>query len=184
MGRNAIIAITVLLIILSCSSEKVQTTDRSFSVELLTEFNVANGKIYPMTGTMESCEIENIFVLDALRSKGIDEPPKSYRVVSHEVKNSIITKAGSKGLMAFLYCIASQDTNQAAGIHELKRNIAANTYVTGLISGSKMPVTFHYFTCDSVLALLSYYGLPMYYADFEPESFIEKIKAECPCQHD
>ncbi len=83
---------------------------------------------------------------------------------------------------AYLHCIGPQGANTLPGMTELYRAIAANRYVTGLILGQEMPVTCHYFVCDNLLVLLSYYGLPGYYKDFQPGAVIAEITGGCPCK--
>jgi len=141
-----------------------------------------NGKVRPSIGTLTSCEMDNEFILGALRSKQIDQPPRHYGFVSGKVEIAATSKADGTRMEAYLHCIDLQGANTLPGMTELYRAIAANTYVTGLISGTEMPVTCHYFACDNVLVLLSYYGLPGYYKDFQPGAVIAEITGGCPCK--
>lgn len=178
---KTIIVYVILLVAVSHQFVFAEANVLDFDRDFLTECEVDNGRIRPLIGTSASCETDNLFFIDALRSKDIDKAPQSYRIVSSKVQIPIVHKADGVEMEAYLYCIRFQNENDLARMNELYRTIATNSYATGLIHGKKMPITCHYFTCGNILVLFSYYGLPMYYKDFEPEVFIEKLKIECPC---
>lgn len=173
-------ACVLLFIIFSYTSATARTSYGGF--ELLADCAVKNGKVRPSIGTLTSCEMDNEFILGALRGKHIDQPLRNYRFVSGKVEIAATSKADGTRMEAYLHCIGPQGANTIPGMTELYRTIAANTYVTGLILGEEMPVTCHYFACDNVLVLLSYYGLPGYYEDFQPGTVIAEITAGCPCK--
>ncbi|HYH02086.1 MAG TPA: hypothetical protein VEC37_03220 [Bacillota bacterium] len=140
-------------------------------------FKVNLGKLFVITGSKEACQGDNDFLIAALKSQNVHLNKLGYKVIVNKINTSIVQKNNKNPLIVYRYEIDTVTGDKS--YNHLICKLKSKSSITGQVSTFKAPVTCHYLVVRDKLVLLSYYGFPSYYRDFQPEKLILTFSQKC-----
>jgi hypothetical protein len=155
--------------------KRLKAPKRQLVVEEKVEirYAVQAGRLTAIKGNPAACKADNAFVVAALQGKRVNLESLDYTVDVTKLVTGFVRKDNRDELVIYEYRMDIKEPGLNKAVSEFMDRLQVQKILTGGLLPYGTPVTCHYLVNHGQLVLLSYYGFPEYYEEFNSKRWIE-----------